>query len=573
MEILHIDNLSFKYPQSDIPALSGISIDVRDGEFVTIFGPSGCGKTTLLRLIKKELAPCGDICGDIIFRGKSISEMDSLESGKIGFVMQRPESQIVTYTVWHELAFGLENMGLPPEIIRSRVAETAAYFGIEQWFNLKTSELSGGQKQMLNLASVIAMQPSLLLLDEPSAQLDPIGGAELYSALRRLNSETGITIIMAEHRLQDAFETSDRVIFMEKGSVAISALPSEILYKLRASTMYNKFISALPAPARIFDALEDQCKKESYKCPVTVKESREFLISACRAKDEIKKAAAQPDKIYAKEEQVSGNVVPAVEMTGVSFRYDKNGGDILKNASFTVKRGEICCLLGGNGSGKSTMLSITAGLIRPYEGKIKIFGKRLKDYKGDSLYRGILSMLPQDIMSVFTGDSIEEDIEFHCRALGMKKREIEDRKNNVYNLMHIMHLKDRHPADLSGGEQQKCAFAKILLSEPDLLLLDEPSKGMDAFAKDELKEILLSLKKSGKTALIVTHDVEFACSIADTCALLFNGNIAASGTPQTFFSANYYYTTTAGRISRGLFDGAVTAEEVISLCKARLNQH
>lgn len=573
MEILRISNLSFTYPESDIPALDNISMSVNCGQFITIFGPSGCGKTTLLRLIKKELAPHGELKGDIIYRGRNISELDALSSVEIGFVMQRPESQIVTDTVWHELAFGLENMGLPAQIIRSRIAETAAYFGIEDWFNQKTAQLSGGQKQMLNLASVLAMRPRLLLLDEPSAQLDPIGAAELYSALRRLNAETGLTVIMAEHCLQDAFEMSDKIVLMEKGSVKVSAPPEDILTKLKSCGLYDKFMPALPEPVRIFDALADK-NTQQHKCPITVRESRDFLASFCRLHEEqgSNKTSAPDVQVNTKSIKRRSNSRPALEIAGASFRYEKDGRDVLKDLSFTVEQGEICCLLGGNGSGKTTLLSIAAGLVRPYEGKVKILGKSLKDYKGNSLYRGIVAMLPQDVMSVFTGDSVEEDIDSHCRLLGLTKAEIEEKKSYIYRLMNIAHLKDRHPADLSGGEQQKCALAKILLSNPQLLLLDEPSKGMDAFAKDELKEILKSLKNEGKTVIIVTHDVEFACGAADVCAMLFNGGIASNGTPRELFAENYYYTTPACRISRGILDGAVTAEEVIKLCRARLNQ-
>ena len=573
MEILRISNLSFTYPKRDIPALDNISMSVNCGQFITIFGPSGCGKTTLLRLIKKELAPHGKLKGDIIYRGRNISELDALSSCEIGFVMQRPESQIVTDTVWHELAFGLENMGLPARIIRSRIAETAAYFGMEDWFNQETAQLSGGQKQMLNLASVLAMRPRLLLLDEPSAQLDPIGVEELYSALRRLNAETGLTVIMAEHCLQNAFEMSDQIVLMDNGRIKVSAPPEDILAKLKSCGLCDKFMPALPEPVRIFADLTDK-STEQHKCPVTVKESRDFLTSLCCSHEE-----QQPNNISAPDVKINtkiparqSNSRPALEIVGASLRYEKDGRDVLKDLSFTVEQGEICCLLGGNGSGKTTLLSMVSGLIRPYEGKVKIFGKSLKDYKGNSLYHGIVAMLPQDVMSVFTGDSVEEDIDSHCRLLGLTKAEIEEKKSYIYKLMNIAHLKGRHPADLSGGEQQKCALAKILLSNPQLLLLDEPSKGMDIFAKNELKEILESLKNEGKTVIMVTHDVEFACGVADVCAMLFSGGIASIGTPRELFAENYYYTTPASRISRGILDGAVTVEEVIKLCRARLNR-
>ena len=629
MEILHVSNLSFKYPGSDIPALRDVSFDVAPGEFITIFGPSGCGKTTLLRLIKKELAPYGEAMGEILYCGRPVQKLSAAESSEMGFVMQRPEGQIVTDTVWHELAFGLENLGLPSDVIRRRVAETAAYFGIEEWFNQKTAELSGGQKQILNLASVLSMQPRLLLLDEPSAQLDPIGSAELFSALRRLNSETGLTVIMAEHRLQDAFEISDRIILLEDGAVIASAPPAELLKTLKSGGLCEKFIPALPAPVRVFDALTDEgC--EGYTCPVTVRDGRRFLASICTAPHERMAAAAEsytagnapgsaaagvpatesgpadmrealadafaahssgrayeayrpetkPASVSTQNgeayEEAAGDAycgragdVPALELYGVSFRYSRNGGDVLKGISFSAPAGRICCLLGGNGSGKSTLLSVSAGLLKPYEGRVKIFGKRLHEYKNGSLYRGTAAMLPQDALTVFTGDSIDEDISAHCRLTGMPEDEARRQMERIYTLMHIAHLKGRHPADLSGGEQQKCAIAKLLLSNPRLLLLDEPSKGMDAFAKAELADIFKALKSAGKTVLIVTHDVEFACDVADVCALLFDGGIASKGAPRQFFAGNHYYTTPANRMSRGILPDAVTVREVIELCRER----
>lgn len=226
MEILHIEDLTFRYPDAPRPALQNVSLSVSDGEFAVICGVSGCGKSTLLRLIKRELAPFGEKSGVIMYDGQSQEALDlRTECTGIGFVQQRPESQIVTDKVWHELAFGLESLGLPAEAIRRRVCETAAYFGIEAWFRQNTAELSGGQKQLLNLAGVTVMQPKLLLLDEPTAQLDPIAAADFITTLHKLNRELGITVLLVEHRLEEVLPIADRVILMEDGAIGFDGSP------------------------------------------------------------------------------------------------------------------------------------------------------------------------------------------------------------------------------------------------------------------------------------------------------------------------------------------------------------
>lgn len=547
MEILQVKNLSFSYPNTAQPALKDVSFSIKKGSFSLLIGESGCGKTTLLRLIKEEIAPHGVKTGEILFGGRDAS---SASFENIGFVGQNPDEQIVTDKVWHELAFGLESMGLKNDVIRRRVAEMSSYFGISGLYNKNTDELSGGEKQILNLAAVMVMQPKLLILDEPTSRLDPIAAADFISTLQKLNRELGITVLLAEHRLEDVFPISDSIIALEGGSLLCCDTPKQVCRKMRG----HKLFSGFPSAARIWNGLSTQCE-----CPITVKEGKDFLDTA------FPNAAGGVEDKSQTTDQAKND--PAIKASGVWFRYSKNSHDVLKDMSISVDEGEIFCILGGNGSGKTTTLNVLSGLEKPYKGKCRIFGKKISEYKGGSLYRGCLSVLPQNPKTVFIKNTVEEDLAEILTAAGIIKSEQEKKISEVSALLGIKHLLKKHPYDISGGETQKCALAKLLLTEPKLILLDEPTKGLDAYSKQKLCNILKDLKHKGITILIVTHDVEFAAVVCDRCGLFFNGELLSVGTPNEFFSGNSFYTTAASRISREHFENAVLCDEVISLCK------
>lgn len=548
MELLQIKNLSFTYPQSDLKALNNINLSINQGELVLICGESGCGKTTLLKLLKNEISPHGKQEGEIIYNGTNIKQLTSRAScSEIGFVGQNPDQQIVTDKVWHELAFGLENLGYKSDDIRRRVCEIASYFGIESWYNKSTNELSGGQKQILVLSSVILMESRILLLDEPTSQLDPVSATEFISALQRLNSELGLTIIIVEHRMEELFPLVDRVIAIEKGSVIFNGTQKEACTTLKN----HSIMSGFPTSARIWSRLEIPCE-----CPITVKEGREFLCNNFSDK----KGRGVEITPYPKSE-------PALQAKSVYFRYEKKSDDILSDFTITINQGEIYSILGGNGTGKTTALNILSGLDKPYKGKIKVFGKKITDYKGNSLYRNTLTYLPQNPQNVFVKDTIYSDLEEILINSDYSEAERTELIKTLSTEFSIIHLLDKHPYDLSGGEQQKCALLKVLLTNPRILLLDEPTKGMDAFYKNNLADILKKLKEKGITVIMVSHDIEFSAKVSDRCALLFNGEIISEGTPNEFFSSNSFYTTSASRISRGLFNNAILCDEVVSLCK------
>lgn len=548
MEILTVKDLNFTYPGAKAPALSGVGFAVNEGEFIVLAGPTGCGKTTLLRLLKSQISPHGERSGEIRFAGEDAAKA---AAGDIGFVFQDPDAQIVTDKVWHELAFGLENTGVPAQIISRRVAEMASYFGLGPVFHSDTASLSGGQKQLVNLASVMAMRPRLLLLDEPTASLDPIAAADLLSVVARLNREFGLTVIVVEHRLDDIFALADRVMLMDGGGIFCCDTPREVGMRLALSTdeVRARLLPGLPAPVRLFSVLGGE------KCPLTVGEGREYLLSGFAQRAMPVAAAAGPSS--------AGETV--LEACEASFRYAKDAPDILRDFSLRLRAGELLCVLGANGSGKTTALKVCAGLLRPWSGSVRIFGKKINSRGGAELYRSCLAYLPQDPVSAFVSDSVRGDLEEILRVMGVAGDKMSAAIAEVCEMTGVGPFLDCHPYDLSGGEQQKCALARVLLTRPRILLLDEPTKGLDAVSRASVGELLRSLCAGGTAVAVVTHDTDFAAGYADRAALLFDGNIVCSDEPGAFFSGNSFYTTAAARMAGGLFPGAVTVEQILSV--------
>ena len=529
MELLKIENLTFAYPNTLSPTIKGVNLTVNEGEFTVLCGATGSGKSTLLRLLKRELSPTGDISGSIYYKETNITQLSSnISASKIGFVMQNPEHQIVTDKVWHELGFGLENMGLPQNEIALRVCEMASYFGIESWFEKSVSELSGGQKQLLNLASVMAMQPDILILDEPTAQLDPIAATDFINTLKKLNTDFSLTVIIVEHRLEEVIPICDNLIVLKDGVVTHNGDPRTVIKQLEED---DDILSAMPSSVRLYHSLRGKGS-----CPLTVREGRRFLQDNFG-----NKITSLPDEKYVHNKNA------VLEFKEVFFRYERNLPDVLKGINLSVYENEIFCILGGNGSGKTTTLNTAAGLIKAYSGSVKVFGKKIKEYKNQTLYKECLSMLPQDVETVFLKNTVNEELS------GVDTGELP---------FDISHLLDKHPYDLSGGEQQLVALAKVLAAKPKLLLMDEPTKGLDTIKKAQIINILKQLKQNGVTVVIVTHDVEFAAECADRCALFFRGNIVSVDRPCEFFSNNRFYTTAASRMSRGFYEKTVTLRQI-----------
>lgn len=551
MESYKIENLSFIYPNRENKALDNICLSVNQGEFITLCGKSGCGKTTLLRLLKSSLAPVGNSSGSIYFDGKPLTATGSKgQAAAIGFVMQSCDNQIVTDKVWHELAFGLESLGYSTAQIRTRVSEMASFFGIQNWFHKKVTELSGGQKQLLNLASVMVMQPSVLILDEPTSQLDPISAQEFLKTLEKINRELGTTVILSEHRLEDAFPISDRVIVMDGGKIIADAEPKKVGEILKS--INHDMYSAFPAPMRIYGAVENNTH-----CPLTVREGRSWLEKYSENNTLNAELIPKPDNRNVSEDT-------AVEIKDAWFRYEKDLPDVIKGLNIKINKGELFAIVGGNGTGKTTALSLISGINAPYRGEIRINGENIT--KVHNLYNGILGVLPQNPQAVFVKKTVYLDLIEILSERKLSKEEKQMRIKNISALCRIDDLLDSHPYDLSGGEQQRAALAKVLLMSPQILLLDEPTKGLDAHFKQIFADIIYDLKANGVTVVMVSHDIEFCAEYADRCAMFFDGSITSFGEPREFFAGNNFYTTSSNRMARTRLPNAVLADDIILAC-------
>ena len=544
MQTFTITDLSFTYPTESVPALQNVSLSIEAGSFTVLCGRSGCGKSTLLRQLKPILQPHGTQTGTILFEGKSLSSLSQREqSARIGFVLQNLDAQLVTDKVWHELAFGLESLGLSTPVIRRRVAEIASFFGIQNWFYKPVCELSGGQKQLVNLASVMALEPSVLLLDEPTSQLDPIAATDFLSTLGRINRELGTTIILSEHRLEDALALSTNVVFLERGRILDTGTASEVGSRLKAAG--SDMFSAMPVPMRIYAGVPNDLP-----CPVTVAQGRQWLEAFSETHPLCPVPPAAPS------EKREGPA--AVELDEAFFRYDKQSPDVVKALTLRAYPGELLAILGGNGTGKSTTMGLISGIHRAYRGKVSVLGTAPQEVSGK------IALLPQDPQTLFVKNTVIEDLlsvlddapRDRRKALALEKA----------RLCELMELLERHPYDLSGGEQQRAALCKVLLREPEVLLLDEPTKGLDAEFKRVFARIIRRLCARGVCVIMVSHDAEFCASCASRCAMFFDGAIVAEGTPREFFSSGSFYTTSASRMARGLLPGAITPEDVIAAC-------
>lgn len=627
MKIIELKKLSFRYSGEDKEVLSDIDLAIEEGGFYVICGASGSGKSTLLRQLKTSLQPVGQRSGRILYYGRDLEEVSQYtQSAKIGFVFQNPDTQIVTDKVWHELAFGLESIGMPQDMIRVRVAEMASYFGIQNWFYQSTDTLSGGQKQLLNLASVMVMHPKVLLLDEPVSQLDPIAAADFMATVHKLHAEFGITVIMAEHSLEEVAAYVDEVIFMKEGRLIAKGKMEELGNILETHDPSMEEILTVPMQiARGYEKLqkkkEDTAFTTNDRIPYTVALGQKWMAQRfpLAKQEEIKgfpftKQEETEKFAFAKQEEAQrflgakqeeagrftpvkqkekkslpaknskkqnrgkrsfdGKKIPfAIQCTELCYHYPQADVDVVDHLSLFVEEGAIFALMGGNGSGKTTTLHLLGGLLKPQKGTIEFFGRSLTKYKEKELRNGILGVLPQDPTTLFVRKTVEEDLyevledqkeQNQIKTFfGETKQEI---WQNVIALLGIEDLLKKHPYDLSGGEQQKAALAKVLLRQPAILLLDEPTKGLDAGSKKRLGELLVGLSQKKVTILMVSHDIEFCAKYATKTGLFFDGNIASMQDTKEFFVENHFYTTAANRMCRNYFPDVVTVQDAIRVC-------
>lgn len=537
MEKIRIEQLNFTYPLSENRALTDISCTINKSEFVVVCGKSGCGKSTLLRHLKKQMMPYGKRSGSVFIDGVEIEDIEERRGVvQVGFIQQNPEAQIVTDKVWHELAFGLENLGLANHVIKRRVAEMANYFGIQTWFRKDVNELSGGQKQLLNLASVMVMQPEVLVLDEPTSQLDPIATSDFLNTLHKINKELGTTIVISEHRLEEIIPVADKVMVMDQSRIVVYDKPEHIGEKLYDEDQAKRhpMFDGMPTVIRVFQSLND-----IEGSPLTIRDGRLLLEEKLQNVRQVNPA----------QELVEGqkNEI-AFSLKDLWFKYDKESPFVLRGAALAVEKGQWHCMLGGNGAGKSTVLKALCGAIKIQRGKIKV---------ADACK---LAMVPQNPQALFTEITAEEEL-FEGTLSTLTEEEKIAEVEEMLTIMEIEHLRTSNPYDLSGGEQQRLAIGKVLLTRPDILLLDEPTKGLDPFFKKTLAGIFSALQKRGITIFMVSHDIEFCAEYGQICSMFFDGEIVSADRARPFFAGNSFYTTAANKLLRNWNPQIVTGKE------------
>ena len=489
-----IENFSFTYPEEG-RVIKNISFGVNEGDFLVISGKSGCGKTTLLKHLKPSLKPKGEVDGLII-----LDEEIEKDDTKIGFVFQNPNDQIVMDKVWHEIAFGLENTTTPLKQMKRRVGEIVNYFNLQNIINKDTQSLSGGEKQLVNLASIMVMNPKVILLDEATAQLDPVNREEFIKILKQINDDFNVTIIFIEHQLEGLLNVANRLIVMDEGKIVID---DDIKNAVNEMLVKEIFVESLPNYVRVSSLTDELC--------LSVKDARNALSDF--------------DDFDIKDtEDVDTGIL--MEIRDLNFGHDDI---ILKDLDLDIKQNEIFSIVGANGSGKSSFIRCIAGLVK-FQGKITKIG-----------YVDKIGYLPQDPTTLFLSDKVIDDL----LAVDESMKSVELQLENL----GISDLKEKHPFDLSGGQRQLVALAKVLLTKPQLLLLDEPTKGIDAFSKEHLAALIRGLSKH-MTIVVASHDLEFVAKISDRVAMIFNGKMESADTMRQFFSNNIFYTTTINKIMR-----------------------
>lgn len=595
MALIRFENVDFTYPGAENKALDNINIAINDGDFVLICGPSGCGKTTLIKQLLPEICPYGHREGRIVYNGLAHNpnvydgqnkgcDLDELSPRDLartfGFVGQNPQSQMVTDKVWHELAFGMENIGTTQEIMERRIAEICEFFGMQSWLDKDVASLSGGEMQMVHLASVMVMEPRVLILDEPTGQLDPLAARNFLDMLARINQELGTTIILVEHHLEEAYAMADMVVAMDEASVKCVGNPRDVAGELgfraglpSALIIAKSVLEGEKMPVNVIDDL-----------PLNVAEGQKWLrrLFDGNTYEMVVHTADRQDDVSIDKKQTAGSKSDVILKTQeLCFAYDE-GKAVLQECSFSISRGEIFTLLGGNGTGKSTLLKLLSTTLKPAYGTIEVLGRKLGGFKdsiqlkrkGDKAplgYEGMV-LLPQDPMALFTEITVWDELRESLDGLPYSLDEKDKLVLDMLQQLKLTGYEKRHPYDLSGGQQQMLAIGKLLLLKPQIILMDEPTKGLDYDRKIALGQMITELAADGISFLIVSHDIEFAARFAHRCGLMHDGRIVAVDNAKSFFAGNSFFTTAANRMARRFCPEAVLPEEVIAFCARELEE-
>lgn len=529
-EILTLTNLSFAHPGGK-PVLQSLTWSLERGEFALLVGNTGCGKSTLLKLLVPALAPTGTLTGEIDCKSK-----------RAGYVAQSTENQLVCDSVWHELAFPLENLGTNEQTMRRRVAEVAHFFNIEPWLNARTDELSGGQKQLLNVAKTLATNPDLLILDEPTAELDPVAEKNLAHALFRINRELGVTIILATHTPETMSEYATCTFELANGKIIKCTNTAQPKFLAKEKTLIDQN-ERLGCPAQTKTDIEQRERFGSAAQTETVIEQSERFGYAAQTETVIEPVEMPVPATHDLQVSTSSSTKgvlstneqgdTTLHLEDIWFKYEQNKPWVLHGFDLALHKGEIHAIVGGNASGKTTALLVAAGTLKPNRGFTKNTSSNAQ------------ALMPQNPKHLFLRDSVTEELQEWQSNCGFCDSDIEQALNDA----NLEDHKNVHPFDLSGGQQQLLALTKLMLTKPKLLLLDEPTKGLDANMKCKVGQMLVRQASAGTSVLLVTHDLEFANCVAHTTTMIFDGQATSSEPSEAFFKHNLFYKPTQTHFS------------------------
>lgn len=554
--LVEIEDLSYWYPGSGAPALDGVSLRLFGGEFVLLAGASGSGKSTLCRAVN-GLVPHfygGRIGGRVTVDGVDTVEARVRDLARtVGMVFQDPENQMVTDSPASELAFGLENIGLERLQIRKRVEESLANLRLSPLRDRRMDELSGGEKQKVALASVLVMHPRVLVLDEPTSQLDPISANEFLSTVKSLNDELGLVVLLAEHRVERCFQFADRVVVLEEGRLAFAGRPEDMAAWSRGRTW-----APLPPVTRLF------VETLGNGAPLSVKEGRMSLAALrperpVREPEPVTPAGEGAARKSVRVKRAASGEAPHIECRGVWHVYG-DGTEALRGVDLAIRHGEFVALIGENGSGKTTLVKHFNGLLRPAKGKVLVDGADIKGVEVATLARGC-GMLAQNPNIQLVKDTTGEELEATLCAMEVPRESWERLIEEVMEMLEIERFRGSDPRDLSCGERERVALASVLVHRPPLLVMDEPTRGVDQATKDRLAAHLREYNEAGNTVVLVTHDLEFAAECADRVLLMGSGQVLADGDKHTVLSESLFFTTQYNKCFRDVTPGVVTRAE------------
>ena len=554
--MIEINNVTFTYAEGKKPALNDVSLSINDSEFILIAGPSGCGKSTLCRCIN-GLVPSfygGKISGSVTVQNINTLHTPTKEMAKtVGMVFQDPENQLMATDVEREIAFGLENLGLSKTLMAKRIEEVLDTVGIDHLRHRQITTLSGGEKQKTAIAAVLVLHPEILVLDEPTSELDPKGAEEVIQLVKRLNEEFGLTVLLVEHRIDRVLQSVDRLILMNNGMIAYDGNPRDWIHHV-GDTLPD---IGVPPITRLSVAL--QKKNIDTKTPLTIKEGRQNFSSVFKSK-KFKKT----DFSSIRKSKNSNDSVVAIK--NLWYKYP-DSPTILRGINLSISKGEFVSLIGRNASGKTTLAKMLNGLLKPTKGTVEINGINTTKTSVETLSKYVGYVFQDPNVHLFA-DTVEEEITFMMHNLGFSPKSTEESLEKMLKQFNLNYCRYAYPRSLSTGEKQRVALSSVLAANPQLLILDEPTRGLDYELKKTLMHHLKTYQQNGGTILLITHDIELIAEFGERVLLISEGNIVADGTKHDVLSNSLHFSPQINRLIQpftkyGLASDILTVDEIM----------